>query len=153
MENIELNYYTWETDVLGTSFKKNGKMHRDYDKPAYEYSRDLLFSGADKWYQEGMLHRDNDLPAIISRDGVQQWFQNDLRHRDKGRPAVVFPNGEKWWCKEGRLHRGNDLPAVIFPDHYYRDNLYFWKGREFIFKNGEKYFLPEEFLSDFSGCL
>jgi len=153
MEEITLDYYTVETDVLETSFYKNGQLHRGYNKPAYEYNRDLLFSGSDEWYIEGKRHRENDLPAIISRDSVQQWFKNDLRHRNGGKPAVIFPNGEQWWCKFGKIHRGGGKPAVIFPDHYYKADLYFEHGREYSFRNGEKYFLPLEELSDFSGCL
>ena len=56
---------------------KNGNLHRDYDLPAIEYS-----SGAKFWYQEGDLHREGDLPAIIYGNDIKEWRQRGLLHRD-----------------------------------------------------------------------
>lgn len=70
----------------------NGKFHRD-DEPA------LIFKhGVQYWYQNGYLHRDNDLPAIIYPNGIQEWYQNGKRHRDGDQPALIFPSGnQEWW--------------------------------------------------------
>ena len=35
------------------------------------------------WFQNGKLHRDNDLPAVVYANGDQIWYQNGKRHRDK----------------------------------------------------------------------
>jgi hypothetical protein len=32
--------------------------------------------GNQYWYQNGKIHRDKDLPAVICANGTQQWFQN-----------------------------------------------------------------------------
>jgi antitoxin component YwqK of YwqJK toxin-antitoxin module len=32
--------------------------------------------GTVHWYQNGRLHRDNDLPAIECADGTKYWYQN-----------------------------------------------------------------------------
>jgi len=34
-----------------------------------------LSDGSKEWYQNGLLHRDNDLPARIYPGGEQQWYQ------------------------------------------------------------------------------
>jgi len=33
--------------------------------------------GTKSWYnKDGKLHRDNDLPAVIYKDGIKYWFKN-----------------------------------------------------------------------------
>jgi len=34
------------------------------------------------WYQNGKLHREDNLPAIIYPDGTQYWYQNGKCHRE-----------------------------------------------------------------------
>lgn len=66
-----------------------------------------------EWYNNGLLHRDNDLPAVIDRGKkVKMWYQNGVLHRSNGLPAVVTDNSKQWY-KFGVLHRDMDLPAVI----------------------------------------
>jgi hypothetical protein len=36
--------------------------------------------GNQEWYQNGLLHRDNDLPAIIYEDGGQKWYKNGVNY-------------------------------------------------------------------------
>lgn len=57
--------------------------------------------GTQKWHQNGKLHRDGDLPAIIWADGTQEWYQNGELHRDGGKPAFVDPDGHISWWKNG----------------------------------------------------
>lgn len=88
------------------------------------------------WYKEGYLHRENDLPAVITEDG-HSWYVHGKLHRDGDLPAVIDKNGGKEWWKDGEMyrlhgsdgsehwfssargmrerHRSNDLPAVIIP--------------------------------------
>ena len=68
----EVNYKDGRPEK-STYWYKNGKIHRDNDKPAVEW-RDF-----DKfWYKNGKLHRDNELPAIIYVDGNMEWWKNDV---------------------------------------------------------------------------
>ena len=84
--------------------------------------------GVQCWYQNGQLHRDNDLPAIIYANGEKVWYQNDQIHRDNDLPAVIYVDGSQFWCQNGQLHRDNDLPAIIHID-----------GRQSWYKNGLRY--------------
>ena len=68
--------------------------------------------GTVKWYQNGMLHKE-DGPAIIFFFGQQEWWINGKKHRD-GLPAVIKPDGSQYWYKNGKKHR-EDGPAVIYP--------------------------------------
>jgi len=61
-----------------------------------------LYNGYEKWFQNGELHRDNDLPAIIWEDGTQFWYQNGQRHRDNNLPAVISKCGNRIWYNHGR---------------------------------------------------
>jgi len=86
-------------------------LHRDDDLPSVIYK-----DGSKYWYKNGQLHRDNDLPAAIYHDGSQSWYKNNKLHRDNDLPAVIFYNGTKYWYKDGLRHRDNDLPAVVKKD-------------------------------------
>ncbi len=78
-----------------------------------EIKNDLvIYDGDQFWYQNGVVHRDNDLPAIIDKYGNKQWYQNGEHHRDHDKPAIEYANGDKKWFQNGELHRDNDLPAV-----------------------------------------
>lgn len=103
---------------------------------------DIFSSTVRKWYSHGLLHRENDLPALEVQDdhdndlflrrewhvhgklhregglpaleycGQQQWYRHGVLHRDDDLPAVV-QRGLEEWHKDGLLHRENDRPAVI----------------------------------------
>lgn len=77
-----------------------------------------LVNGSRVWYKvavdgELVLHRDNDLPAVVYANGTEAWFQDGQLHRGRDLPAIVCANGSKFWCKRGKLHRGHDMPAAI----------------------------------------
>jgi hypothetical protein len=105
------------------------------------------------WYQNNMIHRDNDLPAIIKLNNNiivnQEWYKDNKLHRDTLRlpgsasepdtsldnPALIINNikaqiiREEWYIN-GMLHRDNDNPAVITMD--YDLNI----GKKYWYKNG-----------------
>jgi hypothetical protein len=65
-----------------------------------------------KWFDaDGMLHRDNDLPAVVEGK-YEQWYCHGRLHRDGDLPAEVNPYYKLWW-KHGLCHRDGDLPAVV----------------------------------------
>jgi hypothetical protein len=70
--------------------------------------------GVEKWFKNGLKHRDNDLPAVIWSDGTQLWYKNGKRHRDNDLPAVIDSDGSQKWWKNGLRHRDHDLPAIIW---------------------------------------
>ena len=53
-----------------------------------------------EYYKNGVLHRDGDLPAVISARGDLEYYKNGRRHRDNG-PAVIRKNGVCSWYKNG----------------------------------------------------
>ena len=72
-----------------------------------------------RWYLNGVLHRE-DGPAIIHANGSKRWWLNGDLHREDG-PAEIFANGAKFWFLNGKRHR-EDGPAEIFADgakHWY----------------------------------
>lgn len=89
-----------------------------------------------RFYKDGELHRDGDLPAVIYADGTRCWWKNGKRHRDNDLPAIICVNGDRGWFKNGLPHRDGDKPAVISPST--SGTLKRW------YKNGEEYFLNEK---------
>ena len=87
---------------------KNGKLHRDGDMPAL-----VSISGLQAWYKDGKLHRDNDMPAIVHVNGDKEWVKDGYWHRDGDLPAIVYASGAMEWYTNGKRHRDGDLPAVV----------------------------------------
>lgn len=102
---------------------------------ATEYSEEVQ-----RYYRDGVLHRDNDLPAVLWQDGSREWWVSGKRMRwDPSQPTEIRCNpstknyevsfSELWHDQDGNLHRDiNDLPAVI-----HSDNTREW------WRNGERY--------------
>ncbi len=84
------------------------------------------------WYRNGVLHSEDDKPAVIYQDGDLRWFKDGYLHREDDKPAVVNQDGYLRWYKDGKLHREDDKPAVINRDGY-RD------GYQLCYKNGISY--------------
>jgi antitoxin component YwqK of YwqJK toxin-antitoxin module len=104
-------------------FYVNGKLHRDDNLPAI-----ICPDGTQKYYINGKLHRDGNLPAIIHPDGSKEYYLNEKHHRDGDLPAVIDSDGYKQYFVNGQLHRDGDLPAVIYPSgtqmYYKNDELH-----------------------------
>ena len=71
----------------------------------------------EEWHQNGVLHRDDDLPALVVRSKMkgfagQEWWQYGKQHREGGLPAVIWGSGLKEWWQNGVPYRKNDLPHV-----------------------------------------
>jgi|ERR1700722_5796037 len=58
------------------------------------------------------IHRDDDLPAIETKDGGKYWVVNGRYYR-VGNPAVELSSGTKYWYFNNLLHR-NDGPAIEY---------------------------------------
>ena len=101
---------------------KNGKIERDNDLPAY------VRADVSIWYKNGKKHRDGDLPAVVHVDGTQYWYKNGKKHIDGDLPTLVDISGTMEWYKNGKCHRDNDLPAIIYAD-----------GTKYWYKNGKEH--------------
>ena len=58
--------------------------------------------GTKRWYLNGTLHREDDLPAIEGIEGNKIWWLNGKCHRIKG-PAIEYISGIKFWYLNGEL--------------------------------------------------
>ena len=85
--------YTEESETRD----ENGELHSYNDEPA------KVYWGNREWYVHGKLHRDGDLPAVISARGDKEWYKNGKLHRDNYGPAVRRKDGVCSWYKHG-LH-------------------------------------------------
>lgn len=64
----------------------------------------VSYDGALFWYdQQGVVHRDEDMPAVIYADGHQEWYKNGKLHRDGNKPAVIWPDGSRSYYKSNKL--------------------------------------------------
>jgi len=71
-----------------------------------------FIDGTEHHYQNELLHRDNDQPAVID-NGTKIWYQNGELHRDNDLPAVTYPNGIKQWYQNGLFIRNNIKKRTI----------------------------------------
>lgn len=109
------------SDTMSETWYKDGKVHRDGDKPAYTQTR---LTGTDEcWYQNGHMNRDGDKPASISyfKNGEvssKVWYKNGLTHRDNDKPAYIrwYGGGSisaEVWYDHGHVSRDGDKPAML----------------------------------------
>lgn len=69
--------------------------------------------GSVEWRtEEGILHRENDLPAVIFSNGTMFWYKDGKRHRDNGQPAVVWCCGKHGYWIEGRFIKADNRGSV-----------------------------------------
>jgi hypothetical protein len=143
-----------ESIVLNYSDKtkkyyKNGVLHRDGDLPAIECPNRALY------YKNGKLHRDGDLPAGIYLNGEERYYKNGKLHRDFDLPAVKYSDGSKYYYKNGALHRDHGLPAIESANDckYYYENGVLHRGRglpaiEFLDRYKSYYMYGHKITSD-----
>jgi hypothetical protein len=75
------------------------------------------------WMWDGVLHRDDDNPALVSDSGGMKWYLHGVLHRDHDAPAVIHGDGSReWWvhgtrhCTDGSNGSNTDTPAVMKAD-------------------------------------
>jgi antitoxin component YwqK of YwqJK toxin-antitoxin module len=67
-----------------------------------EYKVKVSKNGAQEWYLDGKLHRE-DGPAIILTTGTKEWYKNGELHREDG-PAIEYSDGtKKWYLNDEQL--------------------------------------------------
>lgn len=104
-------------DSYGNTYR-NGLKHSFDDLPA------IKVQGYCAWYKNGKLHRDGDKPAVIKGENtdipetcIQEWWLNGRPHREGDRPAYINGNREEWW-RDGFVYRDGDRPSIITGDRH-----------------------------------
>lgn len=79
----------------------------------------------ERYYRNGRLHRDDDKPAVIEYDPSskqvmrEQYFQNGKLHRGGNKPAFIEYSAStgkvvlEVFFEDGKLHSGADTPPAI----------------------------------------
>jgi hypothetical protein len=129
--NTIINLYTKITEMM------DNKVFRSSDEP------DLILNGDKMWIRNGVLHRDNDLPAVIKADGTQKWYREGKLFRADDKPNVITSVCEFWYNEDEKLHRDNDLPASISSSGYKT-----WYQNGLIHRDGDQ---PAEVWPDGNG--
>lgn len=91
--HIKNGYSQIQTSILGI-------IHSLNDEPAIEYSNKKL------WYYGGLIHRDDDKPAIIMKNsnGISNsWYKNGKKHREN-KPALICSSGCVHYYNNGKYY-------------------------------------------------
>lgn len=94
-----INFFGFPSVILGNNkfWYKYNNLHRDDDLPA------IMTTYSQQWFKNGQLHRENDLPAVINTDGSKEWHYYSKYHRNldqygKLKPAIIDPiDGDKYY--------------------------------------------------------
>ncbi len=125
--NDEKFYYLNDEEIDIEQWKKE---NIKAEKIVTDDECEISSNGTKRWYKDGKLHRDNDLPAIVYHTGSKLWYKNGFRHRENDSPVVEYNDGYKAWYKNGFIHRetldenGVLNPAIINSNdkkYYYLD--------------------------------
>lgn len=131
------------------TYDTEGKLHSFDDKPAEYHVTSMSLSSYKKWYRHGVPYREGDKPVEISGDNTKIWLnsKNQL-HRLNDKPAMVWKDGNKIWALNDQIHRENDKPAKIDStgQFWYKHDMQHREGGKpaAIYRNGGK----EYFLND-----
>lgn len=64
-------------------------------------------------YRKGIyLHRDDDLPAVITAGGCKRWYINGVPKRSGRQPTVVWSNKKTNYYENGILSSVNIKPTL-----------------------------------------
>lgn len=93
---------------FGREFWVRGRLHRDGDLPAVDMQPKgpRVNDRLQEWYQDGLLHRDDDKPARVTW-WTQEWYRHGKRHRDEGKPAIVHKFGLQEFFEHGQRVGGS----------------------------------------------
>lgn len=105
-----------------TEYRFDGVLHREDDLPAIDF-----FNGTKKYFIHGLLSRGGGEPAIIYNYGRMEYYLNGVKHRDGDLPTTIFPNGTQKYSLNGMVGREGDKPAIVRGD-----------GTLEYFKNGKR---------------
>jgi len=65
--------------------------------------------GTKSWWKNGKLHREeNDLHAVEWIDGGKEWWINGILDRENGLPAIESPFGHKAWYLNNVCYRWDE---------------------------------------------
>lgn len=100
-------------------------------------------NGDQCWLEDNVLHRNDDLPALISKNGHRFWYKKGIQDRDNDLPAIILSTGDQYWMSNGKIHRDNNKPAIIFANGdqcWMRFGKLSCKtGTLILYANGKKY--------------
>ena len=108
------------------------------------------YSNGDKhWYKDGKAHREDDKPAVELSSGDKYWYKDGLPHRDGG-PAVEQINGDKYWYKDGKYHRedGPAVEYISGNGYYYLNGKEYSKEEWYDKLFGKKYNIKGKMVSE-----
>ncbi len=153
IEELTLGQFLTQTGVFTTTDRtihlKDGKIHREGDLPAIEYT-----NGDREYYIDGVLHREGDKPARILANGDEEHYSNGKLHRDGDQPARLLANGDRYWYKDGKKHRIGGS-AIILHDGtenwYENDQLHREDGPAVTDKKGNYQYVVRGKLHNLNG--
>ena len=93
-------------------------VYKDVSRKYYQQAKKKLTkvvktSKETSHYYRGVLHRDDDKPAVIWSNGTRMWYQCGKLHRNGYKPAIIFSDGTKIWYRYGKLNRNGYKPVIM----------------------------------------
>lgn len=63
--------------------------------------------------------------VLVIEEESYFYFVNNLLHREDDLPAIIWGDGSKIWAVNGQIHRNKPLPSIIWS---FEKNEYYWKN-------------------------
>jgi hypothetical protein len=76
---------------------------REYKSQITEkFTIESIYENGIEYTVFGKLHRENDLPAVITKNGTRYWYQFGIHHRENG-PAITYNSGRELWIHNNKI--------------------------------------------------
>ena len=109
----DINKYSYGYSNLIDNIKVFIKLNNGIDNSISKY-----------WYKNGLIHRENDKPAFEYFDGGKFWYINGKRHRENDKPSVEFPWGGKiWYVNDKFIKRNYNYNNIVYNDKFFNGNV------------------------------
>ena len=104
--------------------------------------------GTKKWYNNNNeIHRDQDKPAVIYKNGSKIWCINNELYRDQDKLAKIYNTNEKLWYKNNKIHRMRGY--ACYWKHLFHSNFYLWFVFNKKLNNGNNLRIIRMFITTF----
>ncbi len=102
-EKITVKVLYLEEEIFATIYyNSHNQIHRPNDLPAVikEYSSE--------WFKNGKRHRENDKPAIICSEFGDVWFQNNIIYREHYKASFINKKGMEFVIRDNKFYSTNE---------------------------------------------
>jgi len=101
--DMSVGSYVWndsEGEKIRSAYGIFGCLIIGDKKECTSFTGTMENEGEIRIYENGVYHRENDLPARVTKSGAMAWYIDGKMMRDYGLPSLIAMDGTRMWFEE-----------------------------------------------------